>query len=672
MSKLNAELEKIEHPQGNAPREKVAKILKRFLRLQEMRDKPFRFFNNLALNSYVDASIKRFNLYQEQPQYDEDWQAKTVMGTTRNKGIALLSQMMGQRTDVDFFDQSRSDMVRPRLAKALWTGSLDREEELGRDTEFNIALSAMEKGTAVVYEGFTTRSRKIKKIESYNPQTGESTWTEVEIYTYNDAESVLVNLLEFYPGDLAVQNPQDMPDCAWRTFVDIDVFKNDFSGWKDADKVRVGATSGNIGEEEFFRSFTTQDRPMDKVEVIRYFSRVDDEYHILANGILLTELVNPLPWQHKMRGKGLPFWVVRFEPIDEDFFYGMSLPFKLKGQQDVVDVAYRMLINSTLLALNPPILTDDSEFPEENFLFPGQVRYMEAGRTVQPMQMKEPGESAYRLIQMAGRDMDESSISDVASGQLSDSGRRTATEIMESQKSAQRMIFLFLRGIEKGTADKAYLRMSNIIQFYGLPMTPDGKKVEYRKLRVKNMPLLLSPSKGTIEINFVPSKGKLPPTQFEADPAQVVAMYGVGADEVSVIADPDTGLEKVFLTSNALMEMTLGLRVIPNSSVKMNEGLQVALFDDFEKGAMTYYPDLVDRKKLFKRKAEIRNENPEDFLLEPDNLAAAPSPTGLDALGMPAFGGGQPGGMGETSSQMLEGFGGGEKSTDANLMNMVK
>src|SRR3990167_8139458 len=84
--------------------ERAAKVINRYSELQDKRDKTFRYFNDLTLKSYVDASVKRMTLYQEQPSNDEEWQAKTVMGTTRNKTMAILSHVLGQRTNVEFED----------------------------------------------------------------------------------------------------------------------------------------------------------------------------------------------------------------------------------------------------------------------------------------------------------------------------------------------------------------------------------------------------------------------------------------------------------------------------------------------------------------------------------------------------------------------------------------
>lgn len=643
--------------QSIAEGERAAKVIRRYRELQDKRDKVFRYFNDLTLKQYVDASVKRMILYQEQPSNDEDWQAKTVMGTTRNKTLAILSHVLGQRINVEFEDSTTNDPARPKIWKATWEASLDREDMAGRDVDFNISFSAAEKGTAIAYEGYTSRYETRKRVTSFDPKTNETTWNEEEVCTWDDCESILIDLLDFFPGDLTMQNIQDMPDCAWRSYLNLDQFKRDFAGFRNVDKVKAG---GDVDTIQYFKEFMIDEIGTDKVMVIRYFNKVEDRFDIVANGIILTPLDNPLPWNHKLNGKGLPFWVMRAEPLDEHFFYGMSWPFKLKGQQDVLDVAYRMIINSVLLGLNMPVITDDPEFPEENFLYPGQVRYVETGKTATPMVMRDVAEGAWRLLATAQRDMDESSVSDVSSGQLS-SSRKTATEIMESQKEAKKMIFLFQRNIETAMGDKAALRLENIKQFYGLPIKYEGK-VEYRKLRVKNMPLM-SGGIGMMELIFVGSKANLPPTRFQVPPEMIDEMFGDGASEVSVVKEEATGVEKVYLTPKALQGGSLGIKVIPNSTVKMNEALKIALFDEFEVGALKGYGDLIDRRRLFRRKAMLRGENPEEFLLEPQSNKAVP--------GMPPGMSGSEAGMGELGQQLTEGFGGERKSQETNLTSMI-
>jgi len=636
---------------------KVTKIMNRFRQLEDIQRRNYRLLNDLNIKKYVDASVRRNVLYQEQSMYDEDWQSTTVMGTTRNKGLALLAQILGQRTTVEFEDKHRNDFVRPRLMKALWEGSLDKEDEHGRDIDFNAVSSALEKGTMVAYEGFATRKTKIKKITKYDPITGESEYVEKDVIVWNDCETVILDLLDFFPGDITKKNIQDMPDCAWRTIVDIDMFKREFRGFNNIDLVRPG---GELKDFQFFKDFKFANVGQDDVEIIRYFSKVDDEFHILANGILITPMDNPLPWNHKLNDKGFPFWAMRFEDLDELFFYGMSFPYKNKGNQDVEDVSYRMLIDSTLLALNPPILTDDSEFPEENFLSPGNVRYRATGTTTEFMKMKEPGESAYRLLQIAGQGLDEGSISDVGSGQLS-SGRKTATEIMQVQKESSKNVGMFLRNIETAIGDKATLRMSNIQQFYGLPMSTEKGEGKYRRIKIKNMPLPASGGKGTMEIIFVGTKADLPDTSFSNVPKEAIEKeFGLGASEVSVITDPISGTEQIYITAKALREASIGIKVIPGSSVKMSDALRIAMFDEFEAGVLGNYGDLVNRRALLKRKADIRNENVEDFLLEPNNAQPTPGQ-------MP---GGEEG-MGELTSQLTEGMGGERKSQEVNNLNSL-
>lgn len=644
-------------PQGNMSLTeiaKVAKIMDRFRQLEDTQMKRYRYFNNLNLKDYIDASVRRMTLYQEQNEFDEDWQATTVMGTTRNKALTLLSQLLGQRTNVEFQDTERNDFVRPRIIEALWEYSLNKEDELGRDVDFNVVSSALEKGTAVVYEGFATRKTKIKKITNYDPLTGESTFKEEEVVVWNDCESILLDILDFFPGDITKKNIQDMPDCAWRTMVDIDMFKREFAGFKNINSVIPG---GELRNFQFFKDYKFNSIADDQVEVIRYFSKVDDEFHIVANGVLLTPLNNPLPWNHKLQDKGLPFWSMRFEDLDELYFWGMSFPFKMKGHQDVEDVSYRMLINASLLALNPPILTDDSEFPEENDLFPGQVRYQAKGTVTEFMKMREPGESAYRLSQMANRGLDEASVSDTASGQLA-SGRRTATEIMQAQAESKKNASMFLRNIETAKGDHASLRVSNIKQFYPLPINSKG---DFRNIKIKNMPLPMSGGRGTLEIIFVGGKKDLPPTQFTQSPEEIDKIFGIGASEVSIIVDQTTGMETIYLTHKALQETIVGIKVTAGSSIKMSEAIQIAMFDELEIGMLTNYGDLIDRKKLLKRKGDIRNENIEDFLLEPNNAQPTPGPTP----------GEEEGGLGELSSQLGEGFGGEKKSQETNKLTSL-
>lgn len=645
----------------------ISRVYKRFRYLQQMRNAPFRFFNGMALTSYIDASVKRMSLFTEQPVDDDDWQAKTVMTTTRDKANAILAHIYVSNITPEFEDTQRHDPVRPKIVKGMYMAAINAQEKRGDHIQFEATFSAVEKGTSVTYEGFQVKKAKIKKISKFDPLTGECDYDIREEILWSDCESEVLDLLDFFPGDLTKTNVQRMPDCAWRTFVDIDTFKIEFGHYKDAQFVKVGGDASEVG---FFKDYISKEVGKDKVEIIRYFSKVDDEFHILANGVLLTKPGNPLPWVDKLEDRGFPFWVNRFEIIDEKFFYGMSFPFKVKGHQDVLDIAYRMMINSAILTSNSPILTDDPEMEEEYNIHPGGIKYHSRGSTAQQMDFGPSTEAAYRLAQFAGRNADEASVDDVSAGQGGQKGV-SATQSLIANQEAKKLISLFSICLEQGIQARAYLVTSRIMQFYPLPLG-EGK---YRKMTLPNLPLIGDERSGSVELIFVPNKAALPAQKIDIETEdglvempmtdelrrEIVDEYGIGADEISIVKTL-TG-QKVYITPNALADLTLGITVTPNSVIKPSEESKQAKFRDFETSSIQFYGDIIDRKKLFRKKAKMADQDATEFLTDPNNQQPAqPIAPSNDPNG--------PSGLGDMNSQMMEGAKGAGQASKFSLTAM--
>lgn len=648
------------------PSEEVKKVTsrvwKRFEVLKSNRNQQFRLFNGLTLNQYVDASVKRMSLFTERPMDDDDWQAKTVMTTTRDKSNAILAHVYTQNIMPDFLDTQRNDPIRPKIVRGMYMASVYAEEKRGDFIQFDSTFSAIEKGTVVVYEGFKVKKAKIKNPVKYDPITGECDYEIKEEILWSDCESEIVDLLGFYPGDVAQTNIQKMPDCAWETFTDVDTFKIEFGHYPNAQFVMAG---GDASQQSFFKDYIAKEVGKDKVHVLRYFSKVDDEFHILANGVLLTRPGNPLPWIDKLQDRGLPFWASRFEMLDESFFWGMSLPFKVKGNQDVLDIAYRMIINAAILTGNSPIITDDPEMEEDFSIHPGQIKYHARGSSAQQMDFGPATEAAYRLVQLAARNIDEATVDDATAGQGGNKGV-SATQSIIANQEAKKLISLFSVCLEQGVQNRAYLRSSRIMQFYHLPINAKG---DYRKMTLPNLPLIGDERSGSVELIFVPSKAALPAQKIEIPTAEgivefpmtdelreeIVKEYGFGADEISIVRNPMG--QKIYLTPNALKDLNLGIVVKANSIMRPSEVETQAKFRDFETSTIQFYGDIIDRKKLFRKKAQMADQDATEFLTDPNDQSPAqaiqPSNDRHGASG-----------LGDLNSQLMEGAKGAEQAQD--------
>ena len=592
--------------------EVISRVWNRFGVMRDARDQEYAFFNGRNLTTMVDDCQKRFNGYIEPRSGPDDWGAKTIDPMTRNKVVYILATLAAQRLKVRFFKQDDDDMVRAKVVNALYESSyMDGSEEI---QVFNEMLSAVVKGTVIGYEGYKAPVVKIKKIKGYNIDTGVAEYETVEKRILNKVCSEIIPVEDFYPGDIRKRDIQAMPDCVWRSVTNIHTFKREFSKYKNIDKVKTG---GETSTDSFFKNFISNGVTGEDVEVIRYFNKVDDEMHIIANGVLLTPLESPLVWNHKEKGLGLPFWSTIYEPFDEHFFYGKPLPDKLKSNQDVVDALYRMMLDQTFLSIHKPILTSSVKDIEDDLIRPGRKIPVDDVNEWKELNISSPDGGQFKMLEVARRSIEESSADATVTGNAPNKSGIPATAYMQAQQGAQTLLSMFQRFMEWGAEQKAKLRVPNIIQFYPYPigLEDDGKPM-YRKIRVDNVPLMLSPRNGSIIIKFVPTKADLPKTQeiSEEMKKRFENKYGKRFDEIAVVRKNEA-VEEVTMTPEFLDEFDCGVKVIADSSVKMSDAMKKALTLEFVDRAVRVFPDLFNRNVIARDLALEFDKNPDEYLL---------------------------------------------------------
>ncbi|MBU0476322.1 MAG: hypothetical protein KKF62_19405, partial [Bacteroidetes bacterium] len=324
----------------------IGVIMDKFQTARGMRDEIYRNFNDRSLVEYVNDSMDRWNGYIE-PRDDPaaDWGARVFNNMTRNKVVSIVAQTTAERIKGEYFAQSKDD-PEDKVAADIAKKFNDHASYINKDEEaqFYSTLECVIKGTVVGFETFKTEKRKVKEIKKYDASTGVVEFDEKEITDWNDVSSEIPPLLDIYVGNIYERNIQRQPFIVWRTVMKMSDAERDWGRFKNWNYVQAG---GDLSYDDVFKNLISSDVLDDEVEVIRYFCRADDEMHIVANGVLLTNTISPFPWNHKK----YPFWVARFEPFAIDFFYGRSLPDKLKPDQDIVNVLSRMMLDQQYLSI---------------------------------------------------------------------------------------------------------------------------------------------------------------------------------------------------------------------------------------------------------------------------------------------------------------------------------
>lgn len=641
-------------------RENRKRAYTRFTEMKSQRDQSFHWFNNRKLLDVIDECTKRFGIFLRPREGVEDWQTHYVGADTRNKIIAILARIASKRMKRSWYGENNDDKWKARVCRVLDEAAA----YLNQDDKqiFFEMLSAFVKGTVVGYEGFMAPVVQYYDITSYDPSTGEVKFDLKKKREWNDVFGQIIPLEDFYPGNMRVTEingpiGRRMNDCCWETYMSWDEFQAEFSKYPNAKYVRPGGEAKEMPE---FKDFCPPGLKPNGVHLLRYFKRptnTPDCMYIQANGQPLTPDVSPLPWNHKKKGRGLPFWVGGGEPYDEEFFYRMPVPMKLKGDTDMKDSVMRMSIDQLWLALNKPTLSNDPEDIEDKGLYPGVVWEVTDPDGTKQMDMKGPDIQATNFVKLFSGNIDLSTVNNNSQGMADTSGNPTATEISAAQQGAMDIMNLLLTFKEWAEIEKGTLRMSNMQQFYPVPIGLDENtgKPKYREVRVDGVPKILDGKTGSVKITFVPSRSDLPPmpAMTPQQRATLAETYGGDFDQIVVKTNPaNPNIEEVYMTADYIKDFSAGCRIVPNSSVKDSDALRRAQEDAYVDKIAAYFPDLVDRMKLFKQYNEVYDRDAEEIMV--DQTQQKPSaPPGMggvaDGLDMPGGnmppGGGFPAGL---------------------------
>lgn len=629
----------------------VSETFQRFSNMQRNRDQNHAYLDNRSIIQYIDDNVRRFVTNIDERDDIEDWQARVFDPFTRNKVIAVLGKVSKIIPVPEFTAIGFEDFKRELILTDLFNHAenVDDSEEF----MFYILLEAAVKGTAIGYEGYEEKIVSIRDIKEYHDGT-DITLKEGKKITRR-LRSSLVPLEDFYPSSVGIRKIKDMPDCVWRSLVPFDSFKQTFNQYEKAEFVSpiVQIREADETDIPFFKDYISKDTPEDMVEVIRYYNQDTDEYIILANGLWLNPLtikgkeeVMPLPFNHKQ----LPFWNAIYEPFGGDFFYGKSLPDKIKGLQDVMNVLHNMMLDQSFLSIFPPILVEGIDEIEDDILRPGRrIEVGDAG-SYKTLDIQTPQGFHQYIIEYTKSILEETSVDAVSQGIAGTGDRTTATEIQTASDAVAGIIGLFVQFVKFGIKDRARLRAQNIFQFYTGPLSEqvlgEGGSEEFGKafntFKIEDT-VLTSGKRGTKIIEMFKTEKEMPTKVEQRTKA--------------AMAEKETGkrIERVAISPQYIRQFEFDIRLIANPKQPQSKALDKALLIEKARVYLELMPEFIDKEELAIQIAEAFGDRPERIIKK---QVFQPEEEGV-----------QGGGLGVTQN-MVGGIQGNEKS-GMNIKNLA-
>lgn len=441
MSVEKDEKDKPKNPQKNPQSKGDSNISDRiwtnFLKWRDNRNLSYGYFRDRTLLEYIDDSNQRFNNYRVKPAWKEEYQANISDTTTHSKVMAIVAQTVANnyqplfkpRFSRDIFSQLKASLLQDIYA---YTDTMERNGEL--DTLMAV-LKACKEGTVIGFEGY----KKTANFEGIDAR--------------------LIPLDEFYPSDMTKFRMEDQLKKIWRSVISKDEFDSKFSSWYQYDKVPM---KGRIGTGEMNFYHFSDELEGDQVELLRYFDKLNDEFYLTANGILITKAPSKLSDRRKDGETG--FWKTVFEVIDPYFFYGRSLPDLMKDAQDGIDFLFNAMFDKEILSVMRPLLVGGMNDELDDYLYPGSTQKVDDISQIMELKFEGADINSFRVLKEL-QDRQHFVSVDMASQGVA-LGGKTATEVERSQEAAKRIGSLFGIMVRNALKQKARLRAGTIMQYY--------------------------------------------------------------------------------------------------------------------------------------------------------------------------------------------------------------
>ena len=599
-----------------------------FRRAQAARNRNFQYFDGLNLIDYIDDSVVRFNTNVDEREGIEDWQAGVNDPFTRNKVLAILGKVMEVLPIAKFTGRNDED----QLKASILTDVYHYVEELDDYDEFmtHLLLESIVKGTGIGYEDVDFQERTFRNVEGVGDDitVTESKDKVTKIY------SSIVPLEEFYPSSVAIRKIKDMPYCFWAKDMNYSKFVEMYGHFRRSELVQGKRNYAGDEMRPYYADLIDANTADGDVHVMKYFDKMHDQYVIIANGIWLNPIkvkdgegfedtVSPLPWNHKE----LPFWEVKFDFFG-DFFYGKSLPDRLKSMQDVLNVLTNMLLDQSFLTIFPPLLTNGFDSIEDDYMRPGRrtpvdTQGLPISQAFQVLQQPTPSGWHQYILEYTRQVMEESSLDKVSSGTAGGGDRTTAQEIRVAASGVAAMLQMFARMVDAGVSRKAFLKGTNTMQFGFNTEAPilrqvlgEGAGADANKAFVtfrKEGSVLSGGKRGTKIIEVYKDKASMPK---RAD---------VKARALVSKADSDTEVEIVAIDPTYLRNLLIDVKITTDPKRQSTQEVEKALQLEKVKVYKTFWPEKVNDEELLAETAEKMGDDPAK-IINPDVLNPSPAP----------------------------------------------
>lgn len=479
------EEEKVLIPEYNeGERVYISNLQGRLERAKTDRDQNHSEFDNLTYIEYWQANERGANTQIKPTQTKGETQFQS--GTLRTKMMAFLSSFQGLNLQADISAFTEQEVLVNVLGNAM-EDIIEKTQEIENDEEWRMLrqYEMLKHGYVFVEDIWDQRWEVEKTLTSgFYGQIEGVKWTSQKVKTRGTPKRSLLPGPAVYLGDMTKYMIEDQPYIFTVQIMDrsdAEQIYGDWERWDYVSKVKKSFTGittdsmwqndwrlmGGIGEE--------------KVEVIKYQDKPNNEFQIILNGMFMLPLGFPLTaispdGEYTIAQQNL-------EPIKHDFAYGKSFIFKNKNLVAILDQMMKLAVLKTWKSFMPPRLNLSDRIVSRDMFMPGVISRGILPNQVPPVDATEAqGVTAgeFNMVQEVIKFVDRNTVSQTFTGGRETGGQVTATQIIELQRQARIMMGLMILAaalLEKKLASK---RLMILLEKWFEPI--DTKLDQARKL----------------------------------------------------------------------------------------------------------------------------------------------------------------------------------------------
>ena len=482
---LEKEDELIKPPDYTPEEESYIKGLrKRMETARNSRDEQREEFSNVDYVSHYELNERAANTFVPPKRNKEDTNFQS--GTVRQKVFALLSALVNLNLSGDISAYDKEGLVIQSLGDAMEdiitkTNELDNDEE----KKYLRFYELLKQGTVFVEEVWDERLRKSKSRVKFDGRIKGVSWTTRIKKAFARPSRNIIPGLNVYLGDITKYDISEQPFIFTVDSMPYEEAGMIFGEWERWENVprKIRKFDSAESKDILNTSWRLLEMQQNRVEVLRYQDKWNNEFAVVLNGVLMTPVGLPLPWGWE------DYNIVQqnLEPIHSKFAYGKSLVSRIRYKVALLDEMLKLAVLKTQKSFMPAYINISGRVLSNRVLMPGKINHGIPPNTLLPINEREAQgitNAELAMIKEIQENINSETTSPTFAGQQA-RGSPTATEIVELQRQAKMVLGLTVFSVAMLEWKLEWLRLQDVLRNWFADRVVNEAREEIRNVSIR-------------------------------------------------------------------------------------------------------------------------------------------------------------------------------------------